>query len=107
MAKVEWKEIEGEKWFKFNSKFDHFKYFYGHWVSIILFIIVIISIIWVGSYIYKNKVAFFENPLAYGIEQIEEKTESWISCNCFMTKEDFSSTSFVLDRGGMHASQLN
>jgi len=106
MPPVDWKVTEdGERWFKFNSRFDSFKYFYGHWLSIILFIIVIISIILVGSYIYKNKVAFFENPLTYGIKQIEEKSEGSISCSCFMTREDFPSTSFVLDREGMHKSE--
>jgi len=105
MAPVEWKSIDNEKWFKFNSKFDNFKYFYGHWLSIILFIIVIISIIWVGLYIYTNKTAFFENPVVYGIKQMEDQNDGIISCSCVITNEDFSFDSFILNREGIHLTQ--
>jgi len=100
MAPVEWRESEGEKWFKFNSKFDNFKYFYGHWLSIILFILVILGCIFAGSYIYKNKVAFFENPLVYGAKQIGEKNDGLVYCDCYIEIENHNFLKFKINDSG-------
>ena len=43
VEKLEWKEIDGKKWFKFNKKFNEKKYQYGNLLTLI-FILVLIAL---------------------------------------------------------------
>ena len=43
VAKLEWKEENGEKWFKFNKKLNEWKFVYGNILTVI-FILVLITL---------------------------------------------------------------
>ena len=62
MLKPEWKEIEGVKYFKFNSKFDTFKYYFGHYISILLILVMVGAMAWGIWYALNYGHLIRENP---------------------------------------------
>jgi len=62
MIKPEWKEIEGEKWFKFNSKYDRVRYFYGNILTLALIIVLIVLGVLIFYYVGHNLNLLKSNP---------------------------------------------
>ena len=62
MIKPEWKEIDGEKWFKFNKKYDEVRYFHGNILTIILIAVLIILGILLFYYVGLNINVLKSNP---------------------------------------------
>lgn len=79
-GKVEWKEIEGKKYFRFDEKIDRQKYFYGNLVTVFLIIFLLTFGGYFGYYIVKNKNAFYDNPFIYGVNRMDA---NYVSCSCF------------------------
>ena len=62
MIKPIWKEIDGERYFKFNSEYDRVRYFYGNILTIISIIILIILGIVIFYYVGNNLTLLKSNP---------------------------------------------
>lgn len=97
--KVQWKEIDGERWFKFNNDFDRFKYIYGHLLGIALLLFLIGLTISFYFVVYQHKDAYI-NPFTYGAERMEEINNKQVTCDCLVgfKKFYFNSTSFWFDK---------
>lgn len=54
MIKPEWKEINGEKYFKFNKDYDRIRYFYGNLLTLIFIILVVVLGILTFWYVSNN-----------------------------------------------------
>jgi hypothetical protein len=62
MIKPIWKEIDGERWFKFNSNYDKLRYFYGNILTLILVIVLIVLGILIFYYVGHNLALLKSNP---------------------------------------------
>jgi hypothetical protein len=100
--KPEWKEIDGEKWFKFNSSFDKLKYFYGHIISFFMIIFLLIACVYFYFEIYKQKEAFYTNPLIHGAEDINNQNNGIMSCQCIIERTDSPNLRFSFDAKGFY-----
>lgn len=54
MIKPEWKEIDGEKYFKFNKDYDRIRYYYGNLLTFIFIVLVIILGVLTFWYVLNN-----------------------------------------------------
>lgn len=71
----EFKEIEGIKYFKFNSKFEEFKYKFHTVIMIVLFLLVICFMMFTMIFIYRNAEAFYQNPFVFGASKMNATCE--------------------------------
>jgi hypothetical protein len=62
MIKPEWKEINGKKWFKFNSNYDKIRYFYGNLLTLVLIIVMIVLGAVIFYYVGTNLNLLKSNP---------------------------------------------
>lgn len=60
--KVKTKEIDGEKWIKFDSKFDKVRYYYGNLITVIFIIVLILLGITLFFIIFKYVALIKANP---------------------------------------------
>ena len=65
---TQWKEIDGEKWFKFNSKYDHFRYFWSNTFTLVLIVLLVMMML----YAYYNIEIIKKQPLTYYAEKASE-----------------------------------
>lgn len=75
---TQWKEIDGEKWFRFSSGWDRFRYHWGNIVTTILIILLVTMMV----YSYKNIEAIKTTPLLYAAQKNLDNTGEELSCTC-------------------------
>ena len=65
--KAQFKEIDGEKWFKFDNEFERIRYYHGNVIVICLAICMLISMVILFSYIFNHVEEIKKNPFVYGL----------------------------------------
>ena len=79
--KAQVKEIDGEKWIKFDSKFEEKRYFYGNIIMAICGIALMIFMFGLGYVLFTHLDEITDNPFVYGLSKIAEGgVEGYCSC---------------------------
>jgi len=96
--KPEYKEIDGQKWMRIDGEFEKKRYLYGHIISIVGIIILLVFSVLFFKFVFKEQDAFVRNPLLYGAQQIEDSEKLPVSCQCFTknSRYTFNATSFYI-----------
>lgn len=90
--KVETKEINGETWFKFNSKFDKIRYYKSNLITGILIIVLIALGLTIVLTVWRNIEELKANPFVYGASKMGN-----VDCQCSQTFDSGKATFFFND----------
>jgi len=60
--KIQTKVIDGEEYFKFDSKYEEFRYFYGNLLTLILIIVLVVLGIVLLTVVFKHIELLKTNP---------------------------------------------
>lgn len=95
--KAEWKEINGEKWFKFDNGLNELKHMYGNLIGMAILILFIIFVTLFYFKIFNHLEAFQEDPLIFGAARLEDYYDESVSCSCYTDSHSYSwnATSFI------------
>lgn len=75
---VQWKEIDGEKWFRFDKNRDYWRYFYSNLLTTIFIILLIAMMV----YAYFSVEAIKTTPFIYGAQKNFKRTGESLTCQC-------------------------
>ena len=85
--KAQTKMVDGEKWIKFDSKFEERRYFHGNLIMLVLGLLVIVFMIILGFVLATHLTELKENPLVYGLSKLD--VETFCSCRTEQGFKDF------------------
>ncbi len=73
--KAEFKEIDGEKYFKFNNEFDRIRYYHSNLILVSLAIVMISMMALLLMFVFNHVDEMQTNPFVYGLSKLEVETQ--------------------------------